>query len=185
MRTLLNKIRTAIYRATVVANARYRGDVLNLQAMGLTYSTLLSLVPFLAVMFSVLKAFGVQNGLEPVLAQLLQPLGDAASQVTKTIINFVDNIRVGILGAAGVAMLFYTVVTLVAKVEDALNQIWRLPHSRTWGQQVPAYLSVVLLGPVMVFTALTLTASAQSYWLVERLFEIGFVSYLTLVQIKV
>jgi membrane protein len=178
MNTLLANIRTAVYRATVVASARYRGDVLSLQAMGLTYSTLLSLVPFLAVMFSVLKAFGVQNGLEPFLAQLLQPLGDAASQVTNTIVNFVENIRADILGAAGTATLFYTVVTLVAKIEDALNQIWRLPHSRTWGQRVPAYLSVVLVGPVMVFTALTLTASAQSYWLVERLFEIGFVSYL-------
>ena len=153
-------------------------NVLNLQAMGLTYSTLLSLVPFLAVMFSVLKAFGVQNVLEPFLAQLLQPLGNAASEVTSRIINFVENIRVGILGAAGMAMLFYTVVTLVAKIEDALNQIWRLPHSRTWSQRVTAYLSVILVGPVMVFTALTLTASAQSYWLVERLFEIGFVSYL-------
>lgn len=174
----LAKTRTAIYQATVVANARYRGDVLNLQAMGLTYSTLLSLVPFLAVMFSVLKAFGVQNGLEPFLTQLLQPLGDAASQVTNIIVKFVDNIRIGILGSVGMATLFYTVVTLVAKIEDALNQIWRLPHSRTWGQRIPAYLSVVLVGPVMVFTALTLTASAQSYWLVERLFEIGFVSYL-------
>jgi membrane protein len=178
MNTFLTKIRTAIYQATVVANARYRGDVLSLQAMGLTYSTLLSLVPFLAVMFSVLKAFGVQNGLEPFLAQLLQPLGNAAAEVTSSIIKFVENIRVGILGGAGVAMLFYTVVTLVAKIEDALNQIWRLPHSRTWSQRVTAYLSVILVGPVMVFTALTLTASAQSYWLVERLFEIGFVSYL-------
>jgi membrane protein len=75
-------------------------------------------------------------------------------------------------------MLFYTVVTLVAKVEDALNQIWRLPRSRTWGHRVTTYLSVVLVGPVMVFAALTLTASAQSYWLVERLFEIGFFSYM-------
>ena len=49
MKSLLNRIGTAIYQATVVANARYRDDVLNLQAMGLTYSTLLSLVPFLAV----------------------------------------------------------------------------------------------------------------------------------------
>jgi membrane protein len=129
-------------------------------------------------MFSVLKAFGVQNVLEPFLLQLLQPLGNAAAEVTSSIINFVENIRVGILGAAGTAMLFYTVVTLVAKIEDALNQIWRLPHSRTWSQRITAYLSVILVGPVMVFTALTLTASAQSYWLVERLFEIGFVSYL-------
>src|SRR5437879_4753455 len=101
MNTLFTNTRSALYQATVVANARYRGDVLNLQAMGLTYSTLLSLVPFLAVMFSVLKAFGVQNGLEPFLAQLLQPLGDAASQVTNTIINFVENMRVGILARLG------------------------------------------------------------------------------------
>jgi membrane protein len=178
MPRILAKIQSAIYRATVVAYARYRDDILNLQAMSLTYSTLLSLVPFLAVMFSVLKAFEVQNVLEPFLLQMLQPLGREASQVANRIINFVDNIRVGILGAAGVAMLFYTVVTLVAKVEDALNQIWRLPRSRTWPQRVTAYLSVVLVGPVMVFTALTLTASAQSYWLVERLFEIGFFSYM-------
>src|SRR5207244_2078501 len=43
---------------------------------------------------------------------------------------------------------------------------------------ITAYLSVILVGLVMVFTALTLTASAQSYWLVERLFAIGLVSYL-------
>src|SRR3989475_5356125 len=159
MNSILAKVQGSLYRATVIANSRYRDDVLSLQAMSLTYSTLLSLVPFLAVMFSVLKAFGVQNGLEPFLAQLLQPLGNAASQVTTSIIKFVENIQVGILGAAGVAMLFYTVVTLVAKIEDALNQIWRLPHSRTWGHTITAYLRVLLVGPVMVFTALTLTAS--------------------------
>src|SRR6266850_5885728 len=167
MNRTLARLGDSLYRATVIANARYRNDVLNLQAMSLTYSTLLSFVPFLAVMFSVLKAFEVQNVLEPFLLQMLQPLGREASQVANRIINFVDNIRVGILGAAGVAMLFYTVVTLVAKVEDALNQIWRLPHSRTWSQRVTAYLSVILVGPVMVFMALTLTGSAQSYWLVE------------------
>jgi len=63
MNTILRKIHGSLYRAIVVANTRYRDDVLNLQAMSLTYSTLLSLVPFLAVMFSVLKAFEVQNTL--------------------------------------------------------------------------------------------------------------------------
>ena len=178
MSSIFSNLLRALYRATIIANSRYRDDVLDLQAMSLTYSTLLSLVPFLAVMFSVLKAFGVQNALEPFLAQMLQPLGAGAYEVTNRIISFVDNLRVGILGAAGVAMLFYTVVSLVAKIEDALNRIWRLPRSRTWGQRITAYLSVVLVGPVMVFTALTLTASAQSYWLVERLVKIGFVSYI-------
>lgn len=178
MSSILAKVHGSLYRATLIANSRYRDDVLSLQAMSLTYSTLLSLVPFLAVMFSVLKSFEVQNALEPFLTQLLQPLGEEASTVTIKIMSFVDNLRVGILGAAGMAMLFYTVVTLVAKIEDALNRIWRLPRSRTWGQRITAYLSVVLVGPVMVFTALTLIASAQSYWLVERLVQIGFVNYI-------
>jgi membrane protein len=177
MGTILRKIHSSLYRAILVVNTRYRDDVLSLQAMSLTYSTLLSLVPFLAVMFSVLKAFGVQTALEPFLAQMLQPLGADSSEVTNRIIGFVDNLQVGILGAAGTAMLFYTVVTLVAKIEDALNRIWRLPRSRGWGERITAYLTAVLVGPVMVFTALTLTASAQSYWLVERLVKIGFVSY--------
>lgn len=170
-----SKIRNCLYRAAVVASARYRDDVLSLQAMSLTYTTLLSLVPFLAVTFSVLTAFGVQNLVEPVLAQMLQPLGPSAAEVTDRIVKFVENIRVGILGGIGLAMLFYTVITLIASMEDALNQIWRLPRSRSWGQRIAAYLSVVLVGPVMVFTAFALTASVQSYWLVERLTEIGLV----------
>jgi membrane protein len=143
--------------------------------MSLTYTTLLSLIPFLAVMFSVLKAFGVQNAIEPLLAQMLQPLGPNSDQITSRVISFVENIRVGILGGVGLATLFYTVLSLVATIEDALNQIWRLPRSRSWGQRFTTYLSVVLVGPVLVFTAFALTASAQSYWLVERLTQIDWV----------
>src|SRR5678815_2467006 len=105
MSSILAKVQGSLYRATVIVNSRYRDDVLSLQAMSLTYSTLLSLVPFLAVMFSVLKSFGVQNALEPFLAQLLQPLGADASAVTNEIIGFVDNLRVGILGALGMSLI--------------------------------------------------------------------------------
>ncbi|MGB7950200.1 MAG: YihY/virulence factor BrkB family protein [Candidatus Binatia bacterium] len=171
-----SQIKTGLYRAGTVALTRYEDDRLDLQAMSLTYTTLLSLVPLLAVMFSVLKAFGVQNSLEPLLDQLLRPLGPESAEITERVTRFVGNMRVGILGAAGLAFLFYTVVSLVGKIEDALNQIWRAPRSRSWGQRVTTYLSVVLVGPVMVFTAFGLTASAQSYWLFERLTEIRVLS---------
>lgn len=176
--SLIRKLRLLFSRAALVTYARYRDDLISLQAMSLTYTTLLSLVPFLAVTFSVLKAFGVQNFAEPFLASMLEPLGPQGSEVTNRIMGFVKNLRVGILGAVGMAMLFYTVVSLVAKMEDALNHIWHLPLSRSWGQRFSAYLSVVLVGPVMVFAAFALTASAQSYWLVERLFEIRVFDFL-------
>lgn len=168
----LAKLRSHLVRIAVVASARYYDDLLSLQAISLTYTTLLSLVPFLAVTFSVLKAFGVQNLAAPFLAQMLEPLGAQGGEITDRILGFVENIQVGILGAVGMAMLFYTVVSLVATMEDALNHIWRLRRSRSWGQKFTAYLSAVLVGPVMAFTAFALTASAQSYWLVERLFNI-------------
>jgi membrane protein len=169
---IIRKIKHFVYQSTVVISSRYYDDALSLHAANLTYNTLLSLVPFLAVAFSVLRAFGVENFLQPLLAHLLEPLGPGSAEITNRIVKFVENIRAGILGAAGLATLFYTVVMLIANIEDVLNRIWRAPHSRSWGQRFTAYLSIVLVGPVMVFTAFALTASAQSYWLVERLIEI-------------
>jgi membrane protein len=175
---LFRKIRHFAYQTAVVISSRYYDDALSLHAANLTYNTLLSLVPFLAVAFSVLRAFGVENFLQPFLLRILEPLGPASVEITNRIVKFVENIRAGILGSAGLAMLFYTVVMLVANIEDVLNRIWRAPHARSWGQRFSAYLSVVLVGPVMVFTAFALTASAQSYWLVERLIEIRAVDEL-------
>jgi membrane protein len=130
------------------------------------------------VTFSVLKAFGVQNQLEPPLAGLLAPLGPAAMEITRQIISFVDNQQVGALGAVGVAGLFYTVLSLIGKIEEALNHIWRVRRSRSLGRQFSDYLSVILVGPVLVFTALALMASAHSYWLVQRVLEFKPIGWL-------
>jgi membrane protein len=182
---LLRGIKSQVNRAAVIAKARYLDDLLSLWATSLTYTTLLSLVPFLAVAFSVLKAFGAQNFIEPMLAQMVQPLGPSSAEITERIIHFVNNIRADVLGGAGLAMLFYTVLTLLGNIEDALNQIWRVPRSRSWGRRFTAYLSVVLVGPVLVFTALALIASAQSYWLIERLYRIELVNELFILVTRV
>ena len=92
------------------------GGLPTLRAMGLVYTTLLSLVPLLAVGFSVLKGFGVHNQIEPLLQSALTPLGEQGEEITAHIIGFVDNIEVGILGAVGIALLFYTVVSLIQKI---------------------------------------------------------------------
>ena len=76
---------------------------LTLRAMSLVYTTLLSMVPLLAVSFSVLKGFGVHNQIEPMLLNLLAPLGEQRVEVANNIIGFVENMKVGILGAVGLA----------------------------------------------------------------------------------
>lgn len=132
---------------------------LNLYAMSLVYTTLLSIVPVLAVSFSVLKAFGVHNQLEPTLLAFLAPLGEKGGEVTQQVIQFVDNIRVGVLGALGLGFLIYTVISLLQKVEEAFNFIWKARGERSLSRRFSDYLSVILVGPVLVFTALGITAS--------------------------
>ncbi len=132
---------------------------LTLHAMSLVYSTLLSVVPLLALSFSVLKALGVHNQLEPALFQFFAPLGEQGHQLALQVLQFVDNIKVGVLGSIGLGFLIYTVVTVVQKVETALNEAWRVPELRSIGQRFSNYLSVILIGPVLVVSALGVSAT--------------------------
>ncbi|MFQ6024184.1 MAG: YhjD/YihY/BrkB family envelope integrity protein [Acidiferrobacterales bacterium] len=145
---------------------------LSLRAMSLVYTTMLSLVPLLAVTFSVLKAFGVHNQLEPFLDNLLAPLGPRGSELSDRVIEFVGNVQVGVLGAVGLALLFYTVVSLLQKIEDNMNFIWRVNRSRGLAQRFSEYLSVILVGPVLIFAALGITASITSTAIVQKLLTI-------------
>jgi len=132
---------------------------LSLQAMGLVYTTLISIVPLLAVSFSVLKGFGVHNQLEPLLLNALEPLGEAGVEISQRIIQFVDNMRVGVLGSVGLALLLYTVISLLQKVEQAFNKTWRVTRLRSFTHRFSHYLSVLLVGPVLIFAAFGLTTS--------------------------
>lgn len=140
-----------------------------LRAMSLVYTTLLSLVPLLAVSFSVLKAFGAHNQIEPFLQQLMLPLGPKGEEITQRIIEFVDNTQVGVLGAFGLAFLLYTVVALIQKIERAFNETWHVRSDRPLVRRFSDYLSVVLIGPVLVFSALGITASLTSNAVVDYL----------------
>src|SRR5262249_33015775 len=154
-------------RLAIVVAWEFRHRLLDARAAGLVFTTLLSLVPFLAVMFSVLKAFGVHHQVEPVLAEALAPLGPKGQEITANVLGFVDNLQVGVLGVVGVAGLFYTTYSLINKIEEALNAIWQVRHGRSWDRKFTDYLSVVLVVP-----ALGLLASVQSQALVQRVLEI-------------
>jgi membrane protein len=145
---------------------------LTLRAMSLVYTTLLSLVPLLALSFSVLKAFGVHNQVRPMLLTLLAPLGDKGLEMTEHVIGFVENIRVGVLGAVGLGLLIYTVTALLQKVESAFNFVWHVRSPRPIAQRFSQYLSVLTVGPVLVFSAVGITATLASAGLVQSLMAI-------------
>jgi membrane protein len=142
---------------------------ISLRAMSLVYTTLLSLVPLLALAFSLMKGLGAHNSLEPTLRRFLEPLGPQGEQVARNIVGFVENIKVGVLGFVGIFLLLYTVMSMIQKVEDAFNYIWRVHTRRGLGQRIGEYLSVLFVGPLAVFLALGMTATVMSSGLVAKL----------------
>lgn len=160
-------------RLIFVVGREATGGGINLRAMSLVYTTLLSIVPLLAVSFSVLKAFGVYNAAAPMLAQFLAPLGPQGEEITGMIIEFVEKMKVGVLGSVGLALLMYTVISVIFKMESALNFIWRVQKPRTLARRFSDYMSVLLVGPILIFSALGLTAAVKSNTLILKLLSFG------------
>jgi membrane protein len=144
------------------------GGQLTLRATGLVYTTLLSLVPLLAFSFSVLKGFGVHRQIEPLLYNFLEPLGERGEEITRQVISFVDNINGSVLGGVGLVFLLYTAISMVQKVEESCNYVWQVEQARSIGRRFSDYLSVILIGPVVMVTAMGIIASISSYSLVQR-----------------
>jgi membrane protein len=171
-----------VLRLCFIAFREFTEGDLTLRAMSLVYTTILSLVPLLAVSFSVLKAFGVHSQIEPILLNFFAPLGEKGVEITAKIIGFVENVRVGVLGSVGLAFLIYTVVSLIQKIESAFNHIWKVRSSRSIVQRFSNYMSVILVGPVLIFSALGMTAAIMSTTIVQKLVAIepfGTAVYIT------
>jgi membrane protein len=145
-----------------------RGD-LTMRAMGLVYTTLLSIVPLIALSFSVLKGLGYHRDLEPVLYSFLEPLGEKATDLTSQVMGFVENVRSGVLGSIGLIFLLYTVISMVEKVEESFNFVWRVEQPRSLGRRFSEYLSVIVLGPTVLVGAFALMATIGSSTVVQTL----------------
>lgn len=151
---------------------------LTLRAMSLVYTTLLSIVPLLALSFSVLKAFGVTNQIRPMLLNLLEPLGEKGVEVAQRITGFIENMNVGVLGAVGLVLLLYTSISLIQKIEESLNYIWHAPRPRPLGERFTRYLTVLMVGPILVFSALGVTATVMNIEVVRGLMAVDVLGQL-------
>ena len=143
---------------------------LTLHAAALAYVTLVSFVPLLALLFAGLQRVGAQVYLEPFLLQYLAPLGARKSlEVTESILGFVSNLQVGLLGVLSIAFLLWAVLNLAGRVEVALNAVWGAPVPRQLWRRLVAV--VALLGGVPVLIGLGLGARALAHeWLPLRVF---------------
>lgn len=169
--------RVALVEAGQIAWAISRDMIIdgriNLRAMSLVYTTLLALVPTLAIALAIFRAFGFDAYVQQLLVEFLGPLGTQGSEITNRVMEFVQRVNANVLGTVGFAFLLYTVVSMVNKVEEAFNNIWHVQASRSLARQFTEIVSMGVLGPLVVFTALGLVAGAVSNSFVGALADFG------------
>jgi membrane protein len=146
----------------------FRGDQCLLRASALTFTTILSLVPFFALTFAVLKGFGVHNKIEPLI---LEKVAAGNQETVDRIITYINNTNMTSMGAIGLVALILTVVSVLGNIEEAFNVIWGVKETRSFYRKFSDYLSVVITGPLLLLAAVSITTSLQSQWIVKWLVE--------------
>ncbi len=136
-----------------------RGQI-NLYAMGLVYATLLSLVPLIAFAFAVLKAFGAHRDLQPIIYEFFKPVGASAGELTQRVMDFADRVSTGVVGSLGLALLLWTLLGTIKKVEDGFNFLWRVEHARSFARRITEYVALLIVGPIVIVSFIALAHNA-------------------------
>ena len=160
------------WRTARLLFAKLLADRCLMHASALSFSSMLSIVPFLAILFVILKALNVHNILAPVI---LANVGAGSHEIITRILHYISNTRVGSLGVIGLVMLLMTIMATLDNVEDAFNQIWGLERGRAVHHKLQDYLIVIFCIPLLITLTVAITSSLQHQGVVQWFFRLpGF-----------
>jgi membrane protein len=131
-------------------NKQLRQAQILLVASSLAYTTILSIIPLLAVSFAIFQAFGGLTRLYAVIEPfILNNLAEGTSdEVTAQIRGFITNAHGSALGIGGLIGLIFTSMSMLANIEKAINRIWNAPVSRSLFHRIASYWLFITLGPL-------------------------------------
>jgi len=142
-----------ILRVVILAARGFMKNNCQKKASVLTYYSLLNMVPIIAVIFGVAKGFGFDKLIEKQILEAAQK-GNWQSDVTNQIIGFshslLENVKGGIIAGVGVVLLFWTIISILGKIEESLNDVWEVRRPRTLARKFSDYLAMMVLAPILL-----------------------------------
>lgn len=167
-------------RLVVQSYKEFDKDKCQLRASALTYYTLLSLVPVVAMAFGVAKGFGLDRRLrEAIIAQAQgQSYEEAILRILDFSTNMLDSTRGGLVAGAGVIILVYTAIKMLSTIELSLNDVWGVQKSRSFFRRISDFVSILVLFPVVVIAASSANAflTSQVTAIMAKLEFLGFLA---------
>jgi membrane protein len=158
-------------RIVALAVRGFNENKCQFRASALTFFSLLSIVPVIALMFGIAKGFGLQ---ERVATQILEKM-KGQEEVANRIIEFSNSLlgqtSGGVIAGVGVVFLFWTIISLLSNIENSFNDIWGVVKPRAFGRKVSDYLVTMLVCPILLAVAggANIFLSAQISTITEKI----------------
>lgn len=140
----------------------FQDDKSLITATALTFYTLFSIVPILALVFAIAKAFGDEKVLEARILQSYPQYQDVLSNAFIYANQMLTTAKGGIIAGFGIVLLLWSVMNLLVNIENIFNHIWEVQRGRTWVRKITDYLTIMLIGPVFLIISGGLTVAVQA-----------------------
>lgn len=149
-------------RIFALAIKGFNEDKCMLKSNALTYFTLFSIVPIIALAFAVAKGFGLQENLQQILLNDFSEQQDILNQAFVYANKMLDNTRGGLIAGIGIILLLWSVMKLLGSIENSFNEIWEIKRDRTWVRKITDYLSIMLIAPICLVLSGAITVGIKT-----------------------
>lgn len=150
-------------RAVILGSRQFVEDKCPLRASALTFFSLMSLVPALAMTLGVAKGFGLQEMLEEEILTRFQGQEEVIRWVTRFANTLLETTTGGVIAGVGVALLFWTILRLLGNIEASFNHIWRVKKDRSFVRKISDYLSAFIICPLLLVTSSAVTIIIKTH----------------------
>jgi membrane protein len=177
----LPRSRSLLIRLLRIVILSVRGlvkDKCHLRASALTFYTSLSIVPIFAMLFGIAKGFGFEKILEKQLLEKLDTQGEVVVKIIDYARALLDNTKGGMIAGIGIAILFWAIIKVLGNIEKSFNDIWGVKKGRPFRRKITDYLSIMLVGPVllMMSSGITVLMASQAEIFIQKIALLGPIS---------
>lgn len=165
-------------KVIILAIHKFKEDNINIQASALTFYSLLSVVPVLAMGFGIAKGFGFENYLRQQIVTNFSEHQEVVDWMINFATSFLEKTKGGLIAGIGIIILLWSVMKIFGNIEDSLNIIWRVKKPRNWGRKFADYLSMMLLAPILVIiqSSSTVFITTQVKAITKSISILGYIS---------
>ncbi len=126
-------------------------------ASALTYSTMLAIVPILAVVFAIARGFGFNKYIEEWFLNTLSSQPQAADVIVGFVNSYLVHTHSGVILGIGLVFMLWTVIMLIHNIETTFNQIWQVSRQRPWSRKLTDYVAFFFFAPIVIILTSGLT----------------------------